>query len=104
MVNLTSIWQSLGDDIVAEAKLNLKNRKIDKRSSGKLSKSLEAKVVGDKLIIYAEDYGIHVDQGTRDFNGNKFLTDAVNFHIRDIQTVIEDAVIEELKQIIKDKT
>jgi len=94
------ILEQLGEDIVKDAKKNLKSRKIDKRSSGKLRRSLESEVKdtsqGSEITIYAEDYALFVDQGTDDSKGNDFLTDAVDNNLKEYGDKIADAIGEDI--------
>ena len=99
----------MGNDIVSDARKNLKTRKKDKNSSGKLSRSLSSKVDadGNELTIYAEDYAEFVDQGTKDSSGNDFLTDAVNNNINEygdkLTEAVGDDIIVKIDIIFKDK-
>ena len=88
--------KALGTAIVSDAKRNLKTRKKDKNSSGKLGNSLSSKVNNDELIIYAEDYAEFVDQGTKDSKGNDFLTDAVNKNFNAFGDKVAEAYAEDL--------
>ena len=58
--------QAWGDKVATEAQRNL--AKQGKNSTKKLSKSIQAKVVGSKLIFSFEEYGIALDTGR---NGTK---------------------------------
>jgi len=89
---IDKILEQLGEDIVEDAKKNLKVRKINKLSSGKLSKSLFSTAFDSKCNIFAVDYAEFVDQGTREIKGNKFLTDAVDDNIKAYGDKLADAV------------
>lgn len=104
MVKIDDILKRLGNKIVVDAKENLRTRKKDKGSSGRLGNSFSSKVIDDKLIITSEDYAEFVDQGTKDSKGNRFLTDAVNNNLKDITKIIGEAIIDDIEQIIKEKT
>ena len=96
MDNTNKILKELGAGIVNDAKRYLKARKKDKRSSGKLRRSLKSKVSDNELTIFAEDYAIYVDQGTRDSKGNLFLTDAITDNINKYEDQLMAAIFEDI--------
>ena len=100
MDNTPKILENLGKGIIKDARKNLKQRKKDKHSSGKLSKSLKSRVKssqqGNVLTIYAEDYALFVDQGTDDSRGNDFLTDAVDDNIRKYGDIIAEQIADDI--------
>lgn len=93
----------MSQSIIIDARKLLKDRKKNKRSSGKLNRSLTFKVEPTKLTISAEDYANYVDKGTRNFKGNSFLTDAVESNIKtygdNLTEELGEQVIEELLKI-----
>ena len=65
MDNTDNILKQLGTSIIKTARKYLKARKKDKRSSGKLNRSMKQRVSDNELIIVGEDYAEFVDQGTK---------------------------------------
>lgn len=96
MDNIEKVLDEMGKAIITDAKKNLKSRKKDKRSSGKLRKSLKYETNNNSIEIYGEDYAEFVDQGTKEIKGNEFLTDAVDNNIEKYGEAIADAVVEDI--------
>ena len=105
MDNLNNILNELGDSIITDAKKLLKARKKNKRSSGKLRKSLKSNLNDTTLTIYGEHYANYVDSGTRYFKGNDYLTDSVDNNLKEygdkIAEVIGDDILAQIEIILK---